>query len=455
MTPSRRAAAALALLALAVLWHVRPALCAAGADSATIRIQPGRVLGAVNRQLLGNNMLGYQNARTEYGNRGAGIWDPERRRSVPELVTLARQCGLSVSRWPGGCGAHRFLWKRTVGPLAERPKQQFGLPEFLRHCSDIGATPIITLSAYVCPPQDAADMVEYLNAPNDGANPGDGRDWAARRAADGHAEPWKVVWFEFGNESDHGDHAGNRLSPEEYVRKFIAVRRAMRAVDPRVKLGAVLENTSTGKVGRWTRAVLEGAAREIDFAIHHCYLPRYYSDSGKPPPAELIALALAGDAQIDHVYRQLRSHIRTLTGRDDIPLAITEYNGHFVQKRSQPVPYRHCLGNALVNAEILRILMKPEHHVALANHWQFANEYWGSVKNYEPPYVRRPNYHVFQLYHQHLGDLLVRAHVACATYDTSGGYGVLPRAGKPAHLQLFEKNLLPEQRWELTPPGKG
>jgi len=439
-------AASSALLAVLLL---SCACVACGGATASITVRPAKVIGPVNTLILGSNMLAYQGSRELYGNRGSGIWDPERRRSVPEMARFARDCGLSVSRWPGGCGTHRYLWKKTVGPLADRPKQQFGLPEFLRNCVDIGAMPILTLSAFVCPPQDAADIVEYLNAPNDGRNPNGGRDWAALRAADGHPAPWGVVWFEFGNESDHGDHKGHRLTPQQYAAKFLAVRKAMKAVDPRIKLGVVLENTSTGGVGPWTRTVLRDTARDLDFAIHHCYLPRYYRKDGVPPARELFEIALAGDAQIADTYRQLNALVRKTTGRDDVRWAITEFNGHFVQ--SKPVPYRHCLGNALVNAEIIRTLMQPEHRVALANHWQFANEYWGSVRGDKPPYVTRPNYHVFALYHQHFGHTLVAADVACGTYDTDGGYGVLPRSGEPAEFLLHADNLLPKQPWQLEP----
>jgi alpha-L-arabinofuranosidase len=61
---------------------------------------------------------------------------------------------------------HLFDWKRTVGPLEKRPEQKFGLPEFLQNCADIGAVPLITIADYFGAAQDAADLVEYLNAPN-------------------------------------------------------------------------------------------------------------------------------------------------------------------------------------------------------------------------------------------------------------------------------------------------
>ena len=61
-------------------------------------------------------------------------------------------------------------------------------------------------------------------------------------------------------------------------------------------------------------------------------------------------------------------------------MAIPEYNGHFVQEK--PVPYRQSLANALRNAEHLRIMMKPENRILMANFWQFANEYRGMVQGY-------------------------------------------------------------------------
>ena len=151
--------------------------------AALIEVRPDEEFGPVNRLILGNNMLAYQGRRDEYGNRGAGIWDPDRRRPEPEFVRLARQAGISVSRWPGGCGAHNYNWKFTVGPLEKRPNQKFGLPEFLTFCEQTNSIPILTIAVYWGTAADAADLVEYLNAPNDGKNPNGGTDWAAVRAA--------------------------------------------------------------------------------------------------------------------------------------------------------------------------------------------------------------------------------------------------------------------------------
>jgi alpha-N-arabinofuranosidase len=264
-----------------------------GEEPASITVGATRAIGTVNPWVFGNNTLGYQESAwqhtsPDYSNRASGIWNPERHCSEPALVALARGVGMSVSRWPGGCGAHRFDWKQTVGPLSDRPKQQFGLPEFLQNCRDIGAEPLVTVAEYFGTARDAADLVEYLNAPHDGQH-----KWAALRARDGHPQPWNVVWFEYGNESEHGDHHDQKMSPRQYAERYLEYRHAMRAVDPRVKLGAVIA-TGFPKLDSWARPVLEIAGREVDFVIHHSYMPGYRRNDGQPDAKTLFRIALAG-----------------------------------------------------------------------------------------------------------------------------------------------------------------
>ncbi len=82
-----------------------------------------------------------------------------------------------------------------------------GLLEFLQWSEDIGAEPVLAVYAgcslrrevvpagpelepYV---QDALDEIEYIIGPADS-------NWGARRAADGHPEPFKLNYVEIGNE---------------------------------------------------------------------------------------------------------------------------------------------------------------------------------------------------------------------------------------------------------------
>jgi len=418
------------------------------ANEARILVRPGKEIGEVNRLILGNNMLAYQGKNDEYGNRGAGIWDPAERRPEPAFVQLAREAGLSVLRWPGGCGAHNYNWKLTVGPLEDRPDQQFGLPEFLFYCKAVDAVPILTLAVYWGEPEDGADLVEYLNSPHDGSNPNGGTDWAAVRAADGSPEPFDVVWFEYGNESYHGEHhpTGGRdkkriFSPQTYAERYLAYAKAMKAVDDRIKLGAIIQWGQTG----WNRTVLQTAGREMDFAIEHTYTPGHGRDTTHEQTRLFMEACLASGGHIQRIYDVLNRQVEEETGRTDLSWAITEYNGHFVQ--SEPVPYRQTLGNALRNAEHIRIMMRPRNRIALANFWQFSNEYWGMARGYVykgDPVVKQANFYVYELYEKAFGDILIDSEVACDRWDFQGGAWTPKRSGEPSEFELLEGELLPK-----------
>ncbi|RRA48602.1 alpha-L-arabinofuranosidase C-terminal domain-containing protein [Acidipila sp. EB88] len=134
-------------------------------------------------------------------------------------------------RMPGGNyleGDHiaeRFDWKKTIGPMVDRPTHQgpwsyrssdgMGLLEFLEWCEDLGIQPVLAvyggyslqqehvepgaaLAPYV---QDALDEIEYVT----GAAT---TRWGAERAKDGHPKPFTVHYVEVGNE-DNFDKSGS------------------------------------------------------------------------------------------------------------------------------------------------------------------------------------------------------------------------------------------------------
>lgn len=443
-------------------WVLMAGACATEADDVSIpppqraetvvAVDVAARIGAVNRGVLGNNALAYLHADMRYSAQGAGMWDAKARQVVPEMVRLARVSGVAMLRWPGGCGVHEYNWKLTVGPLEQRPQQPFGLPEFLRLAEAIGAVPVITLADYWGEALDAADLVEYLNAPL-GKNPNGGIDWAAVRAADGHIEPYGVVWFEYGNETPHGAHRPGeptfsgvgRFDAKEYAQRYHAYRAAMKAVDPAIRLGAVLADDKTMALSRWTETVIRETGDVADFYIHHPYLPIYSSNDGQLGAMDLFRIAFAAPRQFDAVFRRLNKFILHETGRS-IPLAATEFNGHFVQDR--PEPYRLALGTAVQVADLIQVLLDPSNNVAHAEYWQFANEYWGMVRGYGPPYTLRPAYHVFRLYHEHLGDELLETRVESDGYEQDGGFGVVPAHGGGSAFELLGEPRLLAANWK-------
>ncbi len=141
---------------------------------------------------------------------------------VAEGLKFLRYAGTMVNV-PG------YRWKQMIGDPDRRPQYRgnwytystngFGIEEFLRFCeaAHIEAAFAINIEET---PQDAADLVEYLNGPVTTV-------WGARRAANGHPRPYNVHTIEIGNEEDTGAH---------YLERFKLLEPAMHAKDPALRL---------------------------------------------------------------------------------------------------------------------------------------------------------------------------------------------------------------------------
>lgn len=408
--------------------------------SAEIIIQANHVIGPVNKKIFGQNIEAASPAgivkedsslplRT-----GSGVWNPVDQNLRSDVVGLSKEVGVRLVRYPGGCLVHGWDWKKSVGPRSER-EQQLGLDEFISYCREVGAEPLIMVSDYTGNAQDASDLVEYLNAPDDGNHP-----WARKRAENGHASPYGIVYFELGNESDHGNHElspKKKFTAEEYVTYFQERASAMKGVDPSIKLGGLV-GTGTGPDDPWNITVLSRLKDNLDFVVVHVY-PVWVLGGGTvlTPSDYLMRACMAStDDAIDEL-RKYRALITQTTGRN-VPLAITEYNILFVQNK--PIPYRFSFGPALFAADFLRALLDPALNVELANYWAFLNGYFGMlqaptsdlVQGRAAEWKKMPAFYLFKLWAQHFGDTLVETNVAqTPMLEFEGAYRTWPRRSAP------------------------
>ena len=461
-------------LALWIPLVLVPAVVLAAPD-ASLTVRPGQELGRVNRLVFGNNQLAYDPgdigplwATDAYRVYGGGMWDPVARQPVPEAVRLTREMGMPIARFPGGCGVHGFDWKKTIGPPASRPDRAFGIDEWMTVCQATGSEVLITVSDYTGMPQDAADLVEYLNAPADAAHP-----WAQQRAANGHPEPYGVKWFELGNETWHGNHEmqpPRLMSGEEYQAWAADCTTRMKGVDPGVKIGWLLYGTPPDEATRG----------KADFIIVHLYGRGTASQDPSIPLDPSMREMASGAEELEASLADSRRQIRERYGRD-LAVAITEWNVGVTA--GDPVQYRWTLAAALFCADWVRVMLKPESNVLMANYWQYLNEYWGElggpVQGEDVPYVKRPAYYVHQLYNNHFGDTLVAAECDTPTYASEIEAGLMaptgnlladtalrPTVGEGWQITTerdsltwtlgdFSGSAYPEVAWVTHEPGKG
>ena len=139
-----------------------------------ITVDYDKEIGPVNKLVKGSCLLVYDRASFGKGYKrsyrymdfGGGIWDPNTNNSVEEVVLLAREAGISSLRFTTN---NYYKWKNAVGD--KREHFLFGIDEFLKTTTEIGAEPIFTIPYFAADVQDAADLVEYLNGPGDDLHP--------------------------------------------------------------------------------------------------------------------------------------------------------------------------------------------------------------------------------------------------------------------------------------------
>ena len=412
----------------------------ASAQQASITVMAGQDLGPVNHLIFGHNIEAADNARIFSDDQadmiqlqtGNGFWDPVLKRPVPAIVNACKQVGMSMLRYPGGCLAHNYDWRKAVGPDAKKNGWLFGLDEYLALCQAIGAEPMITVSDYVLPademPENASSLVEYLNAPADERHP-----WALKRAQWGHPEPYHVHWFELGNESIHGNHRvlpRRKYSPEEYAAYSNATAAAMRKVDPSIAIGIVMAPSAGMDIeSRWNRTVVHLAGKSADFIVVHLYAP-YINKSSIASEKKLMQATMAVGEQGEYHLREYREMVRRESGRD-LPLAVTEYNGELGETVK---PYRFSYGVALESADMMRIFLDPRNRVATANYWQFLNAYFGMLRSPEvggkgEPQSAKPAFPLYRLWGQHFGAQLIPVKVSSPHETFEGESSVLPAHG--------------------------
>lgn len=389
------------------------------AERPVIRIDAARSAGEAAPMVYGHNI----EAADERGifaridlpkpspdgvNTGKGHWDPVQMRPDPAAVRFLREIKTGMLRYPGGCLAHNFDWRKTVGPVESRPDWKFGLAEYLELCRVVGAEPLITFSDYALPaeelPRLAADLVEYLNAPARPEFP-----QAMKRARNGHPEPYGVKYFEIGNETYHDNHnlkPHRRFSVEAYVDFARKTIEQVRRVDPSVKIGVVGHTMNLdSRPDFWDETVYRELGPHVDFIIHHYYAPKLDSLS----PAEALHSTVTAGELLRLRLANFRRQVRELAGRE-LPVAVTEYNISGVQ--NQPVPWRHSYLAGLNMAEILREFRRPENRVLAASYWQAIGGYFGMIQRRgDGGHSRSGAWPFFQLWTRHTGSELLPVEV--------------------------------------------
>ncbi|WP_329116816.1 alpha-L-arabinofuranosidase C-terminal domain-containing protein [Streptomyces sp. NBC_01465] len=279
----------------------------------------------------------------------------------PDLAEKLAALNPKFLRFPGGnylegnVIADRFDWKKTIGPVEERPGHQnsawgywstdgLGLLEYLELTEDLGCAPLLcvfagyalhgehvtgdALKPFV---QDALDEIEYLTG--DTTTP-----WGARRAADGHPKPFPLTYVEIGNE-DWFDTSGS------YEERYAAFHDAIKAAHPHLKLIATTPVASRPydlideHYYQSPSAFQHGAHKydNRDRTTPKVFVGEWASQSGRPTPdlnaalgdaSWLTGLIRNSDQVLMESYAPLFSHVSNNVWATNLIAydALTSYN---------------------------------------------------------------------------------------------------------------------------------
>lgn len=393
-----------------------------------VRVDPKRPLRRVDPRLFGVN---------------AAVWDAAFPTS--NTTALLKELDNKVLRFPGGSLSDAYHWISNTSE-GETFEWATSFDEFAQVAVATGASVFITANYGTGTPEEAADWVRYSNK----------------------VKKYQFKYWEIGNENYGTWEADNNDRPHDpvtYAKRFRDYYRKMKAVDPSIKIGAVVQkgedseiiytdhpvtNPRTGEVHLgWTPVMLttlRNLGIKPDFVIYH----RYEQAPGGESDLFLLASAAswAGDAS------NIRQMVDDYLGPDGrrVELICTENNSVY----SNPGKQTTSLVNGLFLADSIGNILQTEFNAMVwwdvrngreaGNNnssslygWRRYGDY-GIVNDATPagPADRYPTFYVYKLLKHFArgGELVVPAR---SDYSSLGVYAVRG-SGQSLRLLVINKH---------------
>jgi len=337
----------------------------------------------------------------------------------------------NILRFPGGCFADSYHWKDGIGERDKRPTvwnqawggwetNEVGTDEFIQLCRLANSEPQICVNFGSGSPQEAADWVEYCNGSTE-------TKFGAIRADNGHREPYKVKYWEIGNEI-YGPWEIGHCDVETYAKRYLEFYRAMKAVDPDIKIIAVGGDGNDLNLS-WLKKFLALVGSEVDYVSLHCYAPLIGDSS--PPSQELYKSVVAAPLKYERVFSAAKSSIgKILKGRKDIKLAVTEWNTMYQNTKCR----EQTLEAAIFVAGMLNVFIRNSDVVEICNFSELVGGWEGASIRIENGNVYgTPSYFVMKMYSNLEADRVVKISVVSNTFDTEE-IGNVPSMEKVPYL---------------------
>jgi len=259
-----------------------------------------------------------------------GIYDPASPHADDnglrkDVIAALKELKFRSMRYPGGNFLSGYFWEDGIGPKDQRPVRrdlawqstetnQFGTDEFMHFCNEVGTDPMMAVNMGTGTIQDAANLVEYCNAPT-------GTKYADLRAKYGSKDPYNVEHWCIGNEMDGPWQIGH-LDAVEYGKKAREAAKMMRWHDEDIKL--ILCGSSNSQMPtypEWDRIALELCWDRVDYHSMH-----YYATNNEDDTDSFLALSAEFESFVDTLSGVLRYVKAKNRSKHDVYLSWDEWN---------------------------------------------------------------------------------------------------------------------------------
>jgi len=349
-----------------------------------------------------------------------GIWVgpdssiPNTRGIRKDVVAALKELKVPNVRWPGGCFADQYHWRKGIGPRDKRPAtvnsawgdvvdtNAFGTDEFMDFIQQIDSSPYVSINLGSGTPQEAAEWLEYMTAAAPTA-------LSKERAVNGHPEPYKVGFLGIGNESWD---CGGAMTPDYYVslmkvysRFVLNMNPAQRGKDQMLKIAVGPGTPDT----QWTEAVMQAWKKHTwAWDINGLSLHWYTVPNGWPPSTASMKFgvddyikSLKSTLFMDEFLRKQEVVMDKYDPEKKVTLSVDEWGAwHAPLPGSNPafLVQQNSIRDAILASLNLNIFVRHADRVRMANIAQMINVLQAMILTDKEKFVLTPTYYVFKMY---------------------------------------------------------
>src|SRR5690349_20966046 len=402
------------LLASFILLAVAMAAPVAAAQRVYMSVDVSKAGAKIDRNLFGQF--------AEHLGHGVyeGVWVgpdskiPNTRGIRNDVVAALKSIKVPNVRWPGGCFADEYHWRKGIGPertITLNPNwggviepNTFGTHEFLDFLDQINAEAYLSVNVGSGTPQEAAEWLEYLTTAQPTA-------LAKERAANGHPAPYKIAYLGIGNES--WDCGGN-MTPDYYLSQLKIYSRFVRNFNPAQQEKDQMLKIAVGPGGDgprwtdWTETIMKAYQHhswswDINGLSMHSYTvvrwpPAFTSVGfGETEYAQILKSTL----EMDDLISKHSAIMDKYDPQKKVALVVDEWGAWYAPLAgSNPgfLVQQNSLRDAILASLNLNIFARHADRVRMANIAQMINVLQAMILTDKEKMVLTPTYHVFKMY---------------------------------------------------------